>query len=312
MRTQQAYGLGGILKIEVELANLNRKFEKNRQRSEAQEKQLLFSLMEKGFEEPLYGVQTKEGELILLDGFKRLRCALKLGIGVAPFFSLDENEAVAILRILKTSNAKTLTMLEQAAFVEELKTQHGISVAEIAKQLQRSKAWVLVRLKTHTEMSESTFEAILSGRFPFYSYFYTLHPFMRVTGVASKKDLDEFVSHTAGKGLSTRDIELLANAHFRGGDSMREQIKNGDIGWCLQELKERRRAESASQSGLTDIEKKVLRDLDMLQNCMGRLNLKFMTAKEMKNSSFHAQAEILVGGILSRIEKFVKTLRAIL
>lgn len=300
------------MKTEVEITRLDRKHEKHRQKYESREKQLLLSIMERGIDEPLQGVIAESGQAILLDGFKRLRCAIKIGIGVVPFISVSEDEATAILLLLKNSNAKALTMLEQSAFVEELKSMHGLTVAEIATRLQRSKAWVLVRIKTRSEMSETTSTAILSGNFPFYSYFYTLHPFMRVTGVASKKEIDEFVTHTSGRGLSTRDIELLSNAYFRGSDSMRDQIKSGDLGWCLQELKDRRRLENVANSELSDVEKKILRDLDILQGCLGRLSLKLLRpeiAGKMGQPGFLAQAELLAGGVLSRVEKFVEVLR---
>lgn len=297
------------MRTEIEVAKLSRKHEERRQKSESREKHLLLSIAERGIEEPLQGSLSVSGEAILLDGFKRLRCAIKLGMGAVPFISVSDDEAGAILLILKTSNAKALTMLEQAAFVEELKREHGLSVAEIAKRLERSKAWVLVRLKAREEMSEATAKSILSGNFPFYSYFYTLHPFTRVTGVASKQEVDEFVSLTSGRGLSTRDIELLSNAYFRGGDSMKSQIKNGDIGWCLQQMKEQRRASDAvGATPLSESEKRSLRDLETLQGCMARLSLK-LTGPDMKSPSFMAQAELVSGGILERIERFSIVLR---
>lgn len=300
------------MKIEVETAKLNRKHEKHRQKSASREKALLVSLMERGIDEPLQGVLLPSGDAILLDGFKRLRSAIKLGMGMVPFVSVGEDEATAIFQILKHSNAKALTMLEQAAFVEELKSAHGLAVAEIAARLERSKAWVLVRLKTYSEMSEATSTAILSGKFPFYSYFYTLHPHMRVTGVASKKEVDEFVAHTSGRGLSTRDIELLSNAYFRGGDAMKNQIQNGDLGWCLQSLKDRKRQQDEGRADLSDVEKGILRDLEILQGCMGRVPLKLMRpeiSREKAEAGFLAQAELLAGGVLSRVEKFVEVLR---
>ena len=300
------------MKTEIELARLNRKHEKHRQKFESREKQLLLSIMERGIDEPLRGVLAESGDAILLDGFKRLRCAIKLGMGVVPFLSISGDEVAAILQLLKHSNARALTMLEQAAFVEELKSIHGLTVAEIATSLERSKAWVLVRLKTRSEMSEATATAILSGNFPFYSYFYTLHPFMRVAGVASSKEIDEFVAHTAGRGLSTRDIDLLSNAYFRGGDSMKNQIKTGDLGWCLQELKERKQLETADNVELSEVEKKILRNLEILQSCLGRVPL-LLTRPEIAGGNgkpaFRAQVELLAGGVLSRVERFVEVLR---
>ncbi len=297
------------MKIEVEVAKVNRKHEEHRQRSASREKQLLLSIMERGIEEPLQGVLSSTGDAILLDGFKRFRCAVKIGMGSIPFVSVSDDEVAAILSLLKVSNTKALTMLEQSAFVEELKSVHGLSVAEIAKRLERSKAWVLVRIKARSEMSDATAKTILAGNFPFYSYFYTLHPFMRVTGVASKSEVDEFVSLTSGRGLSTRDIELLSNAYFRGGDSIKSQLKNGDVGWCLQKLKDQRqRDDAADVAALTEVEKKNLRDLEILQGCMARLYLK-LSHPESKNPSFLAQAELLAESILERIGRFSTVLR---
>lgn len=296
------------MKTEVEVNQLDRKHEKHRQKSESREKQLLVSIMNQGIEEPLQGVLGPSGQAILLDGFKRLRCAVKIGLGAVPFVSIGDDEATAILQILKVSNAKSLSMIEQAAFVDELKSIHGLSVAEIAHRLQRSKAWVLVRLTTLSSMSAQTSGAILSGKFPLYSYLYTLHPFRRLTGGASKQEIDEFVKLSSGRGLSTRDIELLSDAYFRGGDQMRIQMKDGDIGWCLQELKERNRIQSAGASELSESENKILRDLDILQTCMSRLTLR-LAREGPGQTAFRVQAELLTGGALSRIEKFVVVLR---
>jgi hypothetical protein len=64
---------------------------------------------------------------------------------------------------------------------------------------------------------------------------------MRINGV-KKDEIDEFVNAVAGKHLSTRDIDLLANAYFRGPEEFREQIKNGNILWGLKRLKQSFRA----------------------------------------------------------------------
>jgi ParB/RepB/Spo0J family partition protein len=297
--------------VEIEVTRMDRKHERHRQRSESREKQLLLSIMNQGIDEPLHGVVTKSGQVILLDGFKRLRSAIKLGLGAVPFASMGEDEATAIVQLLRVSNAKALSMLEQAAFVEELKRIHGFSVAEIAHRLQKSKAWVLVRLQTLSQMSEKTNEAILSGKFPLYSYLYTLHPFRRLTGVASKQEVDEFVGLSAGRGLSTRDIELLSDAYFRGGDAMRTQLRAGDLGWCLQELKERNRIRNEGSAELKDAEKRMIRDLEIVQGCMGRLSLKIgtATAEGGGQAAFRVQAEVLIDGVLSRAGKFLEVLR---
>jgi len=58
----------------VETFSLDKRYEGYRIRSAGAEKTLLFSIAAHGIREPLAGV-GRCGERILLDGFKRLRCA---------------------------------------------------------------------------------------------------------------------------------------------------------------------------------------------------------------------------------------------
>jgi hypothetical protein len=242
----------------------------------------------------------------LLDGFKRLRCARKLKLSVVPFMSLGADEANGIISILRAANRSAISMIEQAIFVEELKKIHGLSVREIADRLQKSKAWVSVRLKTFSEMSEPTKAAILDGKFPLYSYLYTLHPFRRLTGVASKNEIDEFVKITSGKGFSARDIERLAGAYFRGGQEMREQLRKGDLSWCLEQM--RRREEATKSSELSEKENKILHDLERVSITMGRLTLK-LSGVDVSHKAFLAQTDLLVDRVLGQIESFTKNLK---
>ena len=129
----------------VELAALDLRYESYRMRNPAAEARLLASIAERGIEEALEGVDAAGGS-ILLNGFKRYRCAAKLRIRMAPYASLGEDEAAAIVTLLRVSNDRSLTILEQARFIEELRQRNAMSVADIAGQLSRSKSWVSMRL----------------------------------------------------------------------------------------------------------------------------------------------------------------------
>ena len=76
----------------------------------------------RGIQEPLEGVEVQQTQ-VLLNGFKRYRCARRLRLATVPFSSLGGDEATAILGLLKLSNNRTLSILEQAAFIAELKTR---------------------------------------------------------------------------------------------------------------------------------------------------------------------------------------------
>src|SRR5437773_8808701 len=79
---------------EVELGSLDLRYESFRLKQPALEQRLLSSILQRGIEEPLEGVEVKETKM-LLNGFKRYRCARKLRLATVPYSSLGRDEAVA-------------------------------------------------------------------------------------------------------------------------------------------------------------------------------------------------------------------------
>jgi len=289
---------------EIELSTLDLRYESFRMRNEALEARLLSSIVQSGIEEPLEGVD-RQGASILLNGFKRYRCARKLGIEMAPYTSLGEDEAAGIMSLLRTSNNKTLGILEQAGFIDELKNLHRMGVAEIAAELSRSKAWVSMRLGFIGEMSAKVRQKLFAGAFPVYPYMYTLRQFMRMNGV-KKSEVEDFVVALSGKRLSVRDIEQLAHGYFRGPESFREEIRRGNIALSL----DRMRQVPADRDGCNDFERALLKDLEITQKYMQRVMGK-APDRRISTRGFHAQANLLTAGILSRASAFFQTLRGL-
>ena len=263
---------------------------------------LLSSISEHGIRDSLQGVDTDKVR-ILLDGFKRYRCAKRLGIGIVPYFSLGADEASGIIELLRLSNTRSLSILEQAKLIDELMTTHNMSNWEIARNLEKSKSWVSVRSGIIGEMSECVRNKIFSGKFPVYSYMYTLRQFMRINCV-TKKDVDEFVNLVSGKHLSIRDIELLAHGFFKGPAEFRQQIKSGNISWGLSRLKEL----SANTTTCTELERRMLKDLEITQKYMQRVTYRSKDTR-FKTNSFYSQANLLSGGIVRQMEGFSRAIR---
>jgi hypothetical protein len=287
---------------QVEICSFDLRYESYRLRSTGAEKALLLSISAHGVREPLQGVD-KAGERILLDGFKRLRCAAKLNIGIVPYLSLGDDEPCGIIELIRISNAKSLSILEQAKLIDELKSVHHMTVSEIARLVDKSKGWVGMRVGIIGQMSPLVMRKIFSGKFPVYAYMYTLRPFIRMNGI-NKKEIDEFVESVAGKKLSIRDIELLAHGYFKGSDELRSQIKSGDILWALSRLKET----SANTGDCTELEKRMLRDLEITQKYMQRVTYKSQD-KRFNTNGFYAQANLLSGGILRQLDAFTQAIR---
>ncbi len=292
---------------EIEITSLNLRYGSCRLKSPGTEKVLLSSIAQKGITDALQGVHTNDGRNephILLDGFKRYRCAKRLGISIVPFFSLGSDEVCGIMQLLRISIANNLSILEQAVLIDELMNQHMICNADIAMSLEKSKAWVSVRTGIIREMSECVREQIFSGRFPVYSYMYTLRQFIRINRVA-KQDVDEFVQAVAGKHLSIREIDLLAHGYFKGSLELRQQINSGELTWALSRLRNR---ETNTEDGCTEFERTMLRDLEITQKYMQRLIHK-SADNRLKTNAFYSQANILSGGIVRLMERFSQTLR---
>jgi len=290
---------------EVELASLDLRYEGFRLKQPALEERLLASILQRGIEEPLEGVDVQATQ-VLLNGFKRYRCARKLRLATVPYSSLGKDEAAAILDLLKLSNNRTLSILEQAAFIAELKNARGLSVAEIAAELSRSKSWVTMRLGLLAEMSEPVRQKLFAGAFPVYSFMYLMRQFMRMNGVKPEQ-IEQFILATSGQGLSVREVEQLAHAFFRGPDSFRQEILKGNLALPL----ERMRQMPQQPDGCSEFERVLLGDLELTQKYMQRVMGKSQEQNKLTSRAFHAQSHLLTAGILSRSHAFLDTLRAL-
>jgi hypothetical protein len=212
-----------------------------------------------------------------------------------PYVSLGEEEAAGILKLMRASTDKGLGILEQARFVVDLLSIHGMSVAEVAQTLSRSKGWVSMRRSLLDEMSPTIQEILFRGAFPVYSYMYTLRPFMRMN-TGHRQEIERFVEALAGQRLSVRDIERLAHAYFRGPAALREAIADGNLGWSLAQLK----SVPEDREGCNPVERGVLRDLELLRKSMERV-LTVCHDPRLASRAFHAQANLLTAGLLSML-----------
>ena len=281
----------------VERMSLDLRYQSYRLRNNATEARLLASIAERGIEQPLSGVDTPQGRL-LLDGFKRYRCATKVAIECVPYVSLGEEEAMGIASLMCVAKHKTLSILEQARFVVELVTTHEMSIADVAETLSRSKAWVSTRRSLLREISPAVQEVLFRGAFPVYSYMVTLRSFMRMNGVG-QGDIERFVRGVAGQRLSVREIELLAHGYFRGPSSLRQAFDEGNWKWSLKQMQ----AVPDEPEGCNNVERAFLRELERLLKSLGRVMARCDNAS-LQTRDFYAQANLLVGSLLSRRETF--------
>jgi len=288
--------------VNLELADLDLRYQSYRLRQPRREEALLSAIAREGIREPLVGV-TRETTPILLDGFKRARCARTLHLQVVPFASWGGDEVAGILKLLRADRQHALTLLEQARFVDELHTERGLPPGDIAQQLGRSLAWVTVRLGLLRELSPVVRDALFAGAFPVYAYLYTLRPFRRLKSVTAA-DLDQFVGALRGHPLSVRQIDGLAHGFFRGPPSFRQELLQGHLTLALRHLEEA----PQDPDSCSDFERIFLHDLEQAHKAMLRVIGKSEDPK-LQSAAFRAQANLLTAALLGQTTAFLRILR---
>jgi hypothetical protein len=103
-----------------------------------------------------------------------------------------------------------------------------------------------------------------------------------------------------------REIERLAHGYFRGPESFREEIRKGNVSLPLQRLNQ----VPEDPEGCNEFERVLLKDLEIVQKYMQRVMGKSVD-RRLKSRTFHAQANLLAAGILSRSTAFFQTMRGL-
>lgn len=286
---------------EIELNSLDLRYEDLRLKDGRQESLLLASIIRCGIENPLEGVDA-QGVPILLDGFKRYRCARKLNLHVVPFVCVAQSVSEGMLNLLRGPHRRPLDILEEAALVDELKNLNHLAPAEIAKWVRRSKTWVNTRLGLLDEMSEPIRRDLFDGAFSVCAYMQTLRPMMRKKEVG-KTLVETFIHALRHKELSVRQIKYLADGYFLGPPSFREQIDQGHIQPMLNRI-ECLLKESPNSS---PFEHTFLKELERLDLLMAQVMGKALN-KQLKSDAFMVQAQILLARIKSRALAFFQTI----
>lgn len=289
----------------IDIAKVDTCYESLRLKNALVEGKLLSSIAEKGVQTSIKGVFNAKGDFTVIDGFKRYRCSKKLRLDLIPIEEIGLNKIEGILNLIKTSNETSLHILEQAKLVDELHDNNNMSVKDIAKSLDKSSAWVSTRLGILSKLTPKMYELIQKDSFPARSYMYTLHQLTRVNDIP-ENEIEDFMIATSGKGLSGKDIDLLANGYFKGGQELKDQIKNGNLSWSINKLKDFNK----QSDGLKDDEKRILKDLEIASKYIGRIIFKIPQIK--KSNQLFSTAGLLAEGILNKLDIFQRTLKTLI
>jgi len=125
--------------MELELHQLDRRYEQLRTSSQQREGRILASLDNNGQQLPVVVVHGgDEGRYVLVDGYKRVRALKKLRRDTvrATCWALSEDEALLLGRLMQTAEGDSA--LEQGWLLRELRERFGLTIEELAKRFDRS------------------------------------------------------------------------------------------------------------------------------------------------------------------------------
>jgi ParB-like chromosome segregation protein Spo0J len=129
-------GAGTVAGVnELELHQLDRRYEGLRRREPRREARLLASLSEHGQQIPIIVV----GEHVVVDGFKRLRALAKLAHDtvVVVAWTIDECSALLLGRAMRTTEEDAL---EQGWLLIELRERFSMAPSEMARRFDKSES----------------------------------------------------------------------------------------------------------------------------------------------------------------------------
>jgi ParB family chromosome partitioning protein len=207
--------------VNLELHQLDLRYEKLRTRKPEAERKLVASLAAIGQQVPVVVVQGEGPDrFVLVDGYKRVRALRRLrqDLVTGTCWDLSEAEALVLDRLMRTSEGATA--LEHGWLLHELSVRFALSLEDLGRRFARSASWVSRRLALVEELPEPIQEHVRRGELPAHAAMKHLVPLARANPEACAR----LVAAIAGKGLTNRQIGQLYAVWRDGLPAIRERV----------------------------------------------------------------------------------------
>jgi len=234
--------------MELELHQLDLRYEHLRRRMPEREKRLLASLALSGQQSPIVVVGGDGLRRVVVDGYKRVRAlrALKADTVAATSWELGEGDALVLERLMRASGGDDA--FEQGWLLRELEGRFGLSQQELARSFDKSVSWVSRRLSLVKELPEEIQDRVRRGELVPHAAMKYLVPLAR----ANRKACLQLVESLGKSTPSSRQLGALYGAWLAGSRTQRERILT-DPWLFLRAQEEARRAEQADRPPLQQL-----------------------------------------------------------
>jgi len=171
--------------VELELHQLELRYEALRKRAPVAERQLLGSLAEIGQQLPIVVVSEAQ-RFVVIDGYKRVRALKRLARDTvrASGWQMPELEALLLERSMRCASEDAF---DQGWLLAELRARFGLSLEELARRFERNKSWVSRRLALVQILPATIQESVRTGTLAAHAAMKYLVPLARANATAATR-----------------------------------------------------------------------------------------------------------------------------
>jgi ParB family chromosome partitioning protein len=191
--------------MELELRRLELRYAGLRVMEKKRQARLVASLAEVGQQNPVLVVGGEGDRYVLIDGYRRVGALKELARDTVKAMVLPLGEVEALCWIHTLERSRECCVLEEAWFLRELASTHGLSQGEIAVRMGRTKSWVSRRLGLVQVLPEAVQDLVRRGRVCAHAAAKYLVPLAR----ANRTTCEVLAGKIQGCGLSDRDVGRL-------------------------------------------------------------------------------------------------------
>ena len=203
--------------MDLEIHQLELRYEPLRHRSPVRERRLLASIAEGGQQVPIVVVRDAS-QYVVVDGYKRVRAlrSLRQDTVAATEWALGEVDALVLEHLMRGGEADNA--LGQGWLLKELSTRFGLGYPELSRRFDRTTSWVSRRIALVTALPASVHEHVRAGALGAHAAMKYLVPLAR----ANAEDCAKLADAVAPCRPSTRQMSELYATYIGGNARTRE------------------------------------------------------------------------------------------
>jgi ParB/RepB/Spo0J family partition protein len=204
----------------IELHALQRDYAHLRWRAPNAVARMAMHLKTFGQLQPVIVIPTGPQRWLLVDGYKRLLASEILAQDTILAEIWPCTRATALMRSLLQGCSRNYHSIEEANILRELKEQHQMSQAELARQLGRDISWVSRRLALVEQLPEFVSKALLQEIITTWSASRIMAPLARANTQHAKIIID----YAEANPLSTRELHDFYLHYAKSNPQIRNNI----------------------------------------------------------------------------------------